>query len=298
MPLPKPTLRSLLSAPNSTGLREARSWAMAAGLLDQRGLTTLGQLVITKDPYLETTVTDWLMHFQLSRNHPFWNYFIYEFLPERVEFTQIELMQQFTKVFATETPERFQKISSLILESYVDAETIGKHRFLVQEKSTYATGNPDLSNPYTTGYLLAEVWKRDFRTRKAVLVDDIFSTKQSLAHLLGISKEHLRQQLSILAKHEIIERRSAQPHLVGDKPQMVNDEESSHQIYRCWSKPEELLEKAYENDKATPNRPLIQALESILDEEDETPDFSQFLEWASELVGLGGGSKTITKLAS
>jgi hypothetical protein len=261
-------------------------------------LTTVGRLVLAKDPYLETTVTDWLIHFHLSRNHPFWSYFIYEFLPGRAEFTQAELTQCFTVIFIAESPDQIQKISKLILNSYLDDEAIGKHRFLIQKKLTYSIGNSDLSNPYTTGYLLAKVWECNFERQQSVLVDQIFGAKQDLARLLGISDERLRKQLIILEKHEIIERRSAQPHLPGDKPRIVNEEESAYQIYRCWSKPEDLLEKAYENDRATPNRPLIQTLESILDDDAETPDFSEFLEWASGLVGLGGGSKTITKLAS
>jgi ABC-type antimicrobial peptide transport system ATPase subunit len=58
------------------------------------------------------------------------------------------------------------------------------------------------------------------------------------------------------------------------------------------------LEKAYESDIATPNRPLIQSLGAILDDDDDVPDFSQFLEWASRLTALDGGSNTIVKLVS
>jgi hypothetical protein len=75
-PLQKPDLRSLLAhlaQPNAgelslsaATLRKTQSWAIAANLLTEQGLTTEGRLVATKDPYLESTVTDWLIHFHLS----------------------------------------------------------------------------------------------------------------------------------------------------------------------------------------------------------------------------------------
>jgi hypothetical protein len=88
------------------------------------------------------------------------------------------------------------------------------------------------------------------------------------------------------------------PHLAGTKPQIKEDNEFSYQVYRCWEMATEILEKAYENDITTPNRPLTQSLEAILDNEEDVPDFSQFLEWASGLVSLEGGSNTIVRLAS
>jgi Protein of unknown function (DUF4007) len=286
--------------PNSSALRTAKQWAIAANLISDRGLTNEGRLVSTKDPYLEATVTDWLIHFHLSLGkQSLWKYFVYEFLPHHSTFTQDELLNCCTEILNTESQDRLLKKVRLLLKTYTDSQAISKGKFITKENKLYSVGNPDLSNHYMTGYLLAKIWERDFQSESAVLVDRIIDTNIGLAGVLGIDKEQLRPQLDILAKNEIIEQRSLEPHLVGKKPLMKDDDKLSYLVYRCWKTPLELLEKAYENDIATPNRPLIQSLAGILDDGDENvPDFSQFLEWAARLTVLDGGMNTFIRSVS
>jgi hypothetical protein len=295
---------SLDSLAGQTGLtpaafRNATQWAQATQLLDERGLTPEGKLVITKDPYLEATVTDWLMHFHLSLgDRSLWRYFVYEFLSEHSSFTQDEFLNHCIEVFTIESPDQLKKSVQLILKTYMEPQAIAKNKFLTQENNRYIVGNPDLSNFYVTGYLLAKSWERHFKSQSIVLIDQIISIEMGLLNTLGINQEKLRQQLNILANREIIQRRSTKLHLVDSKPQVREDDESSSQVYRCWETATELLEKAYENDIATPNRPLIQSLGNVLDDDNDSPDFSQFLEWASGLLALEGGSNTMIKLVS
>ena len=313
-PLDKDDLRSLLQAiaqaPPSTPLaaqtglttaafRNATQWAQATHLLDERGLTPEGKLIARKDPYLEAVVTDWLMHFYLSLGDlSLWSYFLYEFLPEHSSFTQDELFNHCIQSFIIESPDKLKKSLRLILKTYIEPQAIAKNKFLMQDNKRYSTGNSDLSNPYTVGYLLAKIWERDFKSQSAVLSDQIVNAEMGLANVLGINSEQLRQQLDTLANYEIIEQRSAKPHLTGTKPQIERDTTSSYQVIRSWETAAELLEKAYENDIATPNRPLIQSLGAILDDDDDIPDFSHFLDWASELFVIEGGSNTMIKLVS
>ena len=271
---------------------------MAAGLLDEQGLTAEGRLVATKDPYLESTVTDWLIHFNLSANeYSIWNHFVYEFLPSHSSFTKAELTSSVIEAFTSESPEKLQENALLLLKSYIEPQSISKHKFLTQERKSYLVGSPDLTNPYTTGYLLAKIWEREFGSQSVVLVSQVIDTKISLTNALGISREQAKKQIDILAEHGIIEQRSAKLYVVDTKPQSLESSNLVYKICRCWQTPPELLEKAFEEDRETPNKPLIQSLGSILDDDDDTPNFSQFLEWASGLM-LGGGSNTITKLAS
>jgi hypothetical protein len=305
----KDHLRSLLEdmvQPNSSAvslspaaLRIAKQWAIATNLIDKQGLTTEGRLVAMKDPYLEATVTDWLIHFHLSLSeHSLWNYFIYKFLPGHPSFREDELLSSCIRKFTVESPDKLKKSIRLILKTYTEQQAIANNKFLSQEKKRYSSGNPDLLNPYTIGYLLAKFWEREFRSQSVILIDQIVDAKMGLTSVLGITKEQLRQQLDILEKYEIIEQRSAKPHLAGTKPQVKEDSEVSYQVHRCWKTATEVLEKAYENDIATPNKPLIQSLEAILDNDGDVPDFSQFLEWTSGLMSLDGGSNTIVSLAS
>lgn len=275
-------------------LRSLKYWAERSHLLNQNALTSKGKLVTAKDPYLETTVTDWLIHFYLSLGERtfwkppedlaqwnIWTYVVYRFLPNNTAFTSDELLNDCASIFATKAQEKLKKIIRLILQTYSESKAITKCRFLIRNGNRFLTGNSDLSNPHTVGYLLAEIWERDFGSQRSVLADDILDAELGLAYVLGINREQLQQQLKILARQEIIERRSAKPHLPGTQPPTIEDTESNYQIIRCWNHPLELLEEAYSNDAATPNQPLVQALDGILD--DDVPDFSQFLEWIPHL---------------
>jgi hypothetical protein len=268
-------------------LRTAKQWANCASLINQQELTAEGQLVATKDPYLEATVTDWLIHFNLSLcNDGLWNYFIYDFIPKHPSFTQDELIASALKVFRTQAPNKLGKRLELMLRTYTDQQSIARNKFLVQQNKTYLSGNSDLSNPYTIGYFLAKIWEHKFKGRDSILISEISDEEMGLNTILGITKEELLKHLDILAKYKVIEQRTAKPHLAGTKSQTKEDNEFPYQVYRCWNQAVELLEKAYENDMATPNRPLVQSLGEILDDDDNDLDFLQFLEWASRLTLL------------
>jgi len=279
-------------------LRSLKYWAERANLVNRNTLTPEGKLVTTKDPYLETAVTDWLIHFHLSlgdiasqksyKNLADWNiwtYFVYWFLPEHSKFSFDELLNTCINIFTTEPQEKLKKAIRLMLRTYSEPLALEKCKFLTQNGKSFSIGVSDLSNPYTIGYLLAEIWERDFGSRNSVLVDDVLNAQLGLANVLGISREQLRQQLDLLARYEIIEQRLAKPYLSDIKPPIKEDTESTYQIIRCWSSALELLEEAYNNDVAAPNQPLIQSLEIILNDDDnDVPDFSQFLEWVSRLT--------------
>ncbi|WP_088893786.1 DUF4007 family protein [Leptolyngbya ohadii] len=306
-PLLKDDLRSLLSSllQGSPGLLSLSSsnrverWAIVANLINEKGLTPEGTIVATRDPYLETVVTDWFIHFHLSvSDWSMWRYFIYEFLPNHQSFTQNALLEELILTFAEESSNQLKKSVRLLLRTYLDPQSIAKNSFLKREHKLYSAGISNLSNPYTLGYLLAKLWKRDFGLQSSVLVDQILFAEMGLASVLGIHRKQLRQYLDILENHGIIEQRSATPHLVGTKPKRKEGGEQTYQVYRCWETAIELLESAYDHDVATPNRPLIQSLEPLLSGDDDTPDFSKLLEWVSGLVGLDGGSNTMISLAS
>jgi hypothetical protein len=285
--------------PSASAIDTAKQWAIVANLMNDRGLTNEGKLVAAKDPYLEANVTNWLIHFQISlMGKSLWKYFVYEFLPQNKTFTQDKLLNCCIEIFSTESANQLLKKVRLLLKTYTDSQSIAKSNFLVHEQKLYITGKPDLSNPYTTGYLLAKIWERNFQSESAVLVDQIIDMEIGLASVLGVNEDRLRQQLDILATNDIIEQRSISPHLLGKKPLRREDGELSYQIYRCWETPLDLLAKAYDNDIATPNRPLIQSLAGILDDDENIPDFSQFLEWAAGLTLLDGGLNTLTRLVS
>lgn len=163
----------------------AKQWATLGNLLDSRGLTAEGKLALQKDPYLEATVTDWLIHFFSSLSgrglqpQPegfaawgIWTYFVYQFLPEHTTFTQVDLSQAASKYF--EKSKIDDRLKAL-LKTYTRGNAIANCNFLSQNDGHYTTGTPNLQNAYTVGYLLANIWQRDFGDHSSVLVSEILS---------------------------------------------------------------------------------------------------------------------------
>lgn len=301
MPLNKGDLRQCLAvwkdqpdmaiatAATQTGLSRqrvsnAKQWAVLGNLLNTLGLTNEGELALEKDPYLEATVTDWLVHFFCSfsghglQAQPqnlsawgLWSYFVYDFLPSHSTFTQAELARSASKHFEDEKlSDRIQ----VLLKSYLKEEAITNCKFLTYENSFYATGASKLENGYTVGYLLASIWKRDFGSQPSVLISDLIHSSMGLCQVLAIDETQLHEQMNHLADLAIIEQRSAKPYRLGNQPERRQKQEEQYIVVRCWDTPHDLLVKAYEQDPAVPNRPLIQSLESILgDDEDDLPPF-------------------------
>ncbi len=165
--LKKDDLQTLLYSLNESGevpqnlkkgnLRTMQIWAKASNLIDGSNLTEIGKLAITKDPYFEATVTDWLIHFQLSLGgYETFSYFIRDFLHNH------------SKTSIDEIPENLKKAVRLLIRIYTDPQAISKSKFLIKNGNSFSSGNPDLSNPFTIGYLLAEIWDRDFSSHRCL----------------------------------------------------------------------------------------------------------------------------------
>jgi hypothetical protein len=262
----------------------AQQWAILGNFFNAQGLTNIGKIVLEKDPYLEATVTDWVLHLYFSLNghglqpQPeifvdwgIWTYIIYDFLKENLTFTQESL----TKTIAQNFPAyKAEELVRIFLKTYLQKDSISNCSFLTQNDKIYGTGNANLKNVYLVGYLLSTIWQRDFGSQESVLVNDIVGSPMGLLSVLGISENQLREQLDRLAELEIIEQRSAKPRSIRQKADRRQKNEDFYLVVRCWEDPLDLLVKAYDQDPAVPNSPLIQVLEGTFeDDEDDVPFF-------------------------
>lgn len=261
----------------------AQQWAILGNFLNSQGLTSIGKLALEKDPYLEATVTDWIMHLYCSlhnlgspNNHDDWGvwaYIIYDFLKTNPKFDRPTLTQSLSDKFPD---HKVSEITNNFLKIYLQKEALANCSFLTKDENLYSTGSANLKNAYTVGYLLSIIWQRDFSKQDSVLVSDIINASVSLLDVLGINENQLREQLDRLAKIEVIEQRSAKPRPVGQKPERRQENEDFYLVVRCWENPLDLLAKAYEEDPAVPNRSLAQVLGETFDDDDELPFFLAF----------------------
>ncbi|PSB31010.1 DUF4007 family protein [Stenomitos frigidus] len=224
-----------------------RGWASRSGLVADDFLSPEGKLVLDKDPYLESPITNWLMHFYLSlgdkglQSPPTtpadwggWTYFVYTFLPSYRAFTSDDLVHTSALVFEQEPTKSLTKNFKFVLRAYTEEQAIANCKFLIQEDNQYVAGQADLPNPYLVGYFLAKLWERDFPNDTSALTESILNHPMGLAPVLGLSVAATQEQLNTLESHGIIEQRRAVP---------------PFQVIPRWDAPLTLLEKAYDSDR-------------------------------------------------
>lgn len=248
---------SLQNLMDKTGLGNAKvdkikKWSIRAGLIKDNYLSEEGKIVLKYDPYLQSIITDWLMHFYLSfgsqglnqipeNSYDWggWTYFIYDFLPQNLSFTKNNLDEKCLNLFE-EKREEIPKRLNFILRTYTEDYGLKSINFFKKVNSNkktkideYEKGNPNLPNAYLIGYFLAKLWKRDFGKETSILTDDLIKQKMGLIQVLGINEEDLQAHLNNMESLGIIEqRRTVLP----------------YQIIRRWHDPLTLLEKAYDNN--------------------------------------------------
>lgn len=221
-----------------------KSWAIRSGLVQDDKLSLEGALILEKDPYLESPLTDWFMHFYLSfgdnglttpPDNPAdwggWTWFVYSFLPEHRSFTHDELVGYASTVFPEETTKKLTKNLKILLRAYTETYALSSNRYLYTEGDEYVSGQGWQPNEYLTGYFLAKIWERDYPGQTSVLTEAILSHKLSLAAALGISTDTLQERFNALEVLGIIEQRREVP---------------PFQILPRWDSPLELLEAAYD----------------------------------------------------
>lgn len=248
---------SLQNLMDKTGLGNAKvdkikKWSIRAGLIKDNYLSEEGKIVLKYDPYLQSIITDWLMHFYLSfgsqglnqipeNSYDWggWTYFIYDFLPQNLSFTKNNLDEKCLNLFE-EKREEIPKRLNFILRTYTEDYGLKLINFIKKVNSNkktkideYEKGNPNLPNAYLIGYFLAKLWERDFGKETSILTDDLIKQKMGLIQVLGINTEDLQPHLNNMESLGIIEqRRTVLP----------------YQIIRRWHDPLTLLEKAYDNN--------------------------------------------------
>jgi hypothetical protein len=222
-----------------------KSWSIRSGLCDRATgkLTPQGEIAYKLDPYLESPVTDWLMHFYLTfgdngLNPPpedpsdwgGWTWLVYTFLSQRKTFTRQELESYAGSIF-TKAAKNIAKDLNILLRAYTEPYALFGCGFVKSpEKDKFIVGQANQPNDYLIAYLLSQLWQRDFGDTNSVQTSKILQQTMGLTSILGISTEALQTVLDRLEAIALIEQNRAV---------------SPAETVRRWHKPIDLLEKAY-----------------------------------------------------
>ncbi|NJK99764.1 MAG: DUF4007 family protein [Spirulinaceae cyanobacterium SM2_1_0] len=220
-----------------------QSWAARAGLIANKRLSPEGEIVLRHDPYLDSLITDWLMHFYLSfgsnslaqppddpADWGGWTWFVYDFAPRHTDFTADQLTQASSDIF-DDSPKLLAKNFKYLLRAYTEPQALKGCQYLTFSGNSYSTQNPSLPNPYLIGYFLAKLWQRDYPGQTCQLTETILNQPYGIAPILSLWPEQIQPHLNDL------ETRGPIAQLSRDSPS---------QIVPRWSDPLELLDQAYQ----------------------------------------------------
>ena len=222
-----------------------KSWSIRSGLVDRETgkLTPQGAIARKHDPYLQSPITDWLMHFYLSFSDKGletpppapadwggWTWFVYSFLPQRKTFTRQELESYAGSVF-TKAAKNIAKDLNILLRAYTEPHALFGCGFVkTNEKDKFAVSQANQPNDYLIAYLLSQLWERDFGDTNSIQTREISQQKLGLKEVLGINADALQTILDRLEAKAIIEQNRAV---------------SPAETIRRWHNPLDLLKKAY-----------------------------------------------------
>lgn len=247
----KQNLMSRTGLGNEKVLR-IKGWSIRSGLVDRETgkLTPQGAIARKHDPYLQSPITDWFMHFYLSFSDKGletpppdpadwggWTWFIYSFLPNHPSFSRSTLDHAANQIYESDKKKAKSISDDLlkVLKAYTDKkDALAQINFLKSSsKDQYISGQANLPPDELIAYFLANICERDFAGLSQINSDRLLQLPYGLAPILGISTDQVQDLLDRLSGKGIIEQYRTVP---------------PFQVIPRWHEPLDLLEKAYVNN--------------------------------------------------
>jgi len=226
-----------------------KSWSIRSGLVDRETgkLTPQGAIARKHDPYLQSPITDWLMHFYLSFSDKGlatpppdpaewggWTWFVYTFLPTHPSFSRSTLDHAANQIYETDKKKAKSISDDLlkVLKAYTDKkDALAQINFLKSSaKDQYIAGEAALPPDELIAYFLAKICERDFQGLSQINSDRLLQHPYGLTPILGINPDKMQDLLNRLSGQGIIEQYKTVP---------------PFQVIPRWHEPLDLLEKAY-----------------------------------------------------
>jgi hypothetical protein len=245
------SLSDLLEARTSLGtiyIEAMPRYAYGAGLVDglstkRKDLTKFGELVRSRDPYLNDLATQWLMHYHLSAPHgpgpTFWNHLVSNYLRvgDELEKGEVakEIAQHLERVTGkSQTAKSFQSSATVFLGTYAKQDGLGSLGLMEAANGAasglYEVSEPDPPPPWPLAYALAEYWQGRWGGQKTVNLAEL-SEPGSFASIFLIGSAQLERLLEELRREGVLDLyRNVPP----------------YQVARLWSDKDELLERLYD----------------------------------------------------
>lgn len=131
-----------------------KAWLNKTGIIEGKKLTDEGKVIFDKDPELNSLVTQWYMHHELTESPTeaeAWHFFIKEFLPQKESFSRDELENALGMKLMGHSVEHFSKgrpmnriISRKLLDCYLEEDALVGLGFLKKDGKKYMVQKPHM----------------------------------------------------------------------------------------------------------------------------------------------------------
>lgn len=198
-------------------------------------LSAVGKIIFENDPRLKLAVTQWVMHYFLSRTENeilVWSFFIHDFLTRHGEFTGEILRSELERKFENFTEDNIKDYRKILIACYVDKNALSKVGLIESyEKDKYVRGRANYPNAYLAAYILAEIWEAK-HPDKSMIEPSILRENGHFAATMSLNKGDLQNCLNEM---------SAVPNIISQRR-----EAAPFMVVRHWTDKLDLLRRAYE----------------------------------------------------
>jgi hypothetical protein len=151
-----------------------RSWLNKTGIASSSRvfeLTPIGEIIWDNDPKLESLVTQWLLHHELTNDEEraeAWHYLAHDFLPNRTHFTSNDLRRGLSMKLMSHHPTHFGSDAPMIkvicrkmIQCYTEDSGLGMLQvFSDAGDDSYVVNRPNVLGPWASlADLLSEYQK-------------------------------------------------------------------------------------------------------------------------------------------
>ncbi|ODB88000.1 hypothetical protein A3193_03655 [Candidatus Thiodiazotropha endoloripes] len=149
-----------------------RSWLHKVGLIEQGmpvKLTPKGAAVWSHDPGLNSSVSLWFLHHELTTDPEraeAWHYFAHNFLPKHPTFTSRELLDGLTGKLRSHSEQHFGPGSQLnkvicrkILDAYTQRSGLGELNLISKNNNLFVRGEPRTLGPWKSVSAIAKAYQ-------------------------------------------------------------------------------------------------------------------------------------------
>lgn len=205
---------SMLMGQIGVGSTKAKAFILWLGMLGfrdnkKRELTPLGKLVAHCDSYLDDTVSQWLLHYQLAQNQKaeVWFHLTNKFLPSSSIFTFEDALESLKAAGIGEhSPKHLVSDTKIYLRALTTDEGLGQIHFIEPiENSVFKKGIPQSIHPLLVAYVIYDQREKRYPSASTIRITNLLTDDGNVGKVFSLTKDKLEEILEKLRFERLLD---------------------------------------------------------------------------------------------